>query len=71
MANAERNQTDTPRRATEGGCGSAGPDLRLRERVVSGNRNTGGPGNKQSHGDETPREKRVGKGADKDVKHSG
>ena len=72
MSQTKEKQTDTPRGVSTGGGGHSGPDPALHRRVVSGDRNTGNPANKQRRDPgETPRDKPVEEEADKDVKHGG
>ena len=68
------NKVDTPQGVTEGGGGKTGPSPELRDRVVSGDRNTGKLRDKQTRNPqardpgETPRDKPVEEEADKDIK---
>jgi hypothetical protein len=71
-AMSSATKTDTTRGVTTGGGGETGPSPELRRRVVSGDRNTGEPGNKQKrHKGEQPRDKPVEEEADKDIKNGG
>lgn len=61
-------KTDTSRGVTRGG-GKTGPSPGLQDRVVSGDRNTADPLNREKRAPgETPRDKPVEEEADKDVK---
>jgi hypothetical protein len=64
------SKTDTPRGVSRGGGGETGPLPELQDRVVSGDRNTGDPHDKQKRTEgETPRDKPVEEEADKDIKN--
>lgn len=72
MAKAKPERTDTGQGVSRGAGTESGPDPGLRDRVVSGDRNTGEPVDKQRRKPgEVPRDKPVEEEADKDVKHGG
>jgi hypothetical protein len=72
MAHSDNQPTDTPRGVTPGGGGATGPSPFLHDKVVSGDRNTGEPGDKLKRREsETPRDKPVEEEADKDVRDGG
>lgn len=69
---SQARNTDTAQGVTRGGGGDTGPAPELRDRVISGDRNTGDTQNKQKRqGGEKPRDKPVEEEADKDVKTGG